>query len=149
MAQMIDRLTRGAMVAVAMFCASAPVLAQSEADLPDRPITRKEVVAGVKRQFIAMDANHDGVVSRAEFDAYRAQQQAGSPGTSGAGIAAFGHIGSHWYDRADAQGDGRVTLAEAEARPLQLFDMADTNGDGVVSLDERKVAMMLMSFGAK
>jgi hypothetical protein len=54
-----------------------------------------------------------------------------------------------WFDHADAKGDGRVTLAEAEAHPLQLFDMADTNHDGVVDQQERKLATMMMSLTGK
>ena len=87
------------------------------------------MIAGIKQQFAAMDTNHDGVVTRDEFDAYRANP---APGAGGV----FGHVGGHWFDKADAAGNGRVTLAEAEARPLQLFDMADSNHDGVVDRNE-------------
>ena len=58
---------------------------------------------------------------------------------------AIAHIGGRWFERADANGDGRVTLDEALARPLQLFDLADIDRDGVVSVKERQVAMALMS----
>jgi Ca2+-binding EF-hand superfamily protein len=120
----------------------SPALAQSPEALPDRPITRAEVIAGLKRQFAAMDANHDGTISRDEFEAYHARQAA-----SGGDAGPFAHVGSHWFDKADANGDGRVTLSEAEARPLQLFDMADADHDGTVSLAERKIALMMASFG--
>lgn len=127
----------------ASFAIAAPALAQSASDLPERPIRRAEVEQVVKRQFAALDANRDGVVTRAEFDAFRARQEAGKGAVEGP----FGHVGGHWFDRADTKGDGRVTLAEAEARPLQLFDTADLNHDGVISLEERKVASMMMSLG--
>ena len=120
---------------------AAPALAQTVAQFPDRPITRAEVIAVVKRQFAAMDANHDGVVTQAEFDRFRAHQPPAPP----SGVEAIAHIGGHWFERADAAHDGRVTLAEAEARPLQLFDLADVNRDGVVSVQERQVATTLMS----
>lgn len=131
-----------AFLAAAILVTGAPAVAQAQA-LPDRPITRKEVIAGVQRQFAAMDANHDGVVSRAEFEAYRART-ADAPAAS-----PFEHVGGHWFEHADAAGDGRVTFAEAQARPLQMFDMADSDHDGVVSLQERKMAMMLMSLRGK
>ena len=130
-----------ALAATAILALSA-VSAQNPEPLPDRPITRAEVIAGLKRQFAAMDANHDGTISRDEFEAYHARQAAG-----GGDAGLFAHVGSHWFDKADANGDGRVTPAEAEARPLQLFDMADADHDGTVSLAERKIALMMMSFG--
>jgi len=136
---MIHRLSTACAIA---FLAVAPAFAQDGAALPDRPIPRSEVIDGIKQQFSAMDANHDGVVTRDEFDAYHAAQ---APGAGGA----FGHVGGHWFDKADAAGDGRVTLAEAEVRPLKLFDMADSNHDGVVDRSERKTALMMMKFSGK
>lgn len=123
---------------------AAPALAQRGMDMPDGPITRSQVIDAVKTQFAAIDANHDGVVTQAEFQAYhdRAgdQPQGGGP---------FGRVGGRWFERADAKGDGQVTLEEAEARPLHFFDMADSNHDGVISPKERQTAMMMMSLGHK
>lgn len=48
--------------------------------------------------------------------------------------------GDDWIEMADANKDGRVTLAEAKAKPLARFDAADTNKDGTLSPDERKAA---------
>ena len=120
---------------------AAPAVAQTAQQFPDRPIARTEVVAVVKRQFAAMDANRDGAVTPAEFNRFRAHQQPAPP----SGVDALAHIGGHWFERADADGDGRVTLDEALARPLKLFDLADVNHDGVVSVQERQMAMALMS----
>jgi len=115
---------------------AAPIAAQEAPG--DGPITRAQVTAAVRRQFRAMDANNNGVVTRAEFEAYRARTGEGTPGDP------FGHVGHKWFEKADTNGDGRVTFAEAEARPDQLFDMADLNHDGVVSPSERQMASMLM-----
>jgi EF hand len=134
---------RIAAAGVLALLAVAPALAHGGGgDLPDRPIARSEVIDGVKQQFAAIDANHDGVVTRDEFDAYRAAQVPDAGGL-------FGHVGGHWFDKADAAGNGRVTLAEAEARPLKMFDMADSNHDGIVDLHEQKAAMMMMKFSGK
>lgn len=138
---MTSKLAFLSAAAIAMVAIS-PVLAQGAEQLGTHPISRAEVVAAVKAQFAAMDTNHDGSVSPAEFDAYRANQ-AGREG------GLFQHVGGHWFEKADANGDGRVTLEEAEARPLQMFDTADSNHDGVVSVEEKKVAMMMMRFGGK
>lgn len=111
--------------------------------LPDRPIQRSEVIAAVKAQFQKIDTDHDGIVTPAEFEAYRAKQAA----AGGGGESPFAHVGSHWFDHADPDGTGRVTLDMAEAHPLKLFDMADRNHDGVVSRSEAHMAMALSSFG--
>jgi hypothetical protein len=121
-------------------------LAQGQDELPNRPITRAEVRAALDQQFKAMDSNHDGKITPDEFEAYREKQNAGgSPGT----LAAFSHVGSHWFEKSDANGDGVVTPAEAAARPLRMFDMADSNQDGVISLKERNIALSMMSLGKK
>jgi Ca2+-binding EF-hand superfamily protein len=111
--------------------------------LPDRPISRAEVIAAAKAQFQKIDTNHDGIVTRAEFDAFRASQAASGATDEGP----FSHVGGHWFDHADQNGTGRVTLEQAERHPLQLFDMADANHDGVVSPSEARMAMALSSFG--
>lgn len=125
-------------LALTLALIAVPALAQDLSVLPDRPIARSEVEAAVKRQFAAMDANHDGVVSHDEFERYRAHQ---APAT---GIAALTYVSSTWFEHVDADHDGRVTYAEASARPLRLFDTADINHDGVVSPMERQAAQALM-----
>jgi hypothetical protein len=46
----------------------------------------------------------------------------------------------HMVARMDSNHDGRVSLAEAEARALEAFDRADANHDGVVTPEERQAA---------
>lgn len=123
--------------------AATPAAAQV-ASLPDRPIRRAEIVTVVQRQFAAMDANRDKSVSRAEFDRYRATQP---PADQSSGAAALTRVGGKWFDRADADADGRVTLAEAQARPLNFFKLADRDGDGIVTVTERNVAIAMMALG--
>ena len=101
--------------------------------------------------FDRLDANHDGNISRQEFMAGRGQVRqervtimrdgAGAPGQmrmhrmgTGAGIGGFGRL----FDMADANHDGRVSLAEAQAAALAHFDRADTNHDGKITPDERR-----------
>ena len=52
------------------------------------------------------------------------------------GMAMMGH----WFDRADANKDGKVSLAEAQAGPLAMFDRVDANHDGTISPEERQAA---------
>ena len=99
--------------------------------------------------FAAMDANKDGSISRAEFDAGHAAREGGEHGMRGhrgKGDARMGpgrmHRmgGGHMMTMADADKDGKVSLAEALKRPLERFDSADANKDGTLTPDERKAA---------
>jgi hypothetical protein len=110
--------------------------------IPDRPIQRSEIIAAAKRQFAELDANHDGVVTLDEFDRFHASAAGRS---ADATTNPFQHIGGHWFNHADPDGTGRVTLAMAEQHPLQLFDQADLNHDGVLGLDELKLARAMLA----
>ena len=46
-------------------------------------------------------------------------------------------MGGHMFEMADANHDGRVSLAEAQAAALAHFDKADVNHDGRITPDER------------
>lgn len=108
------------------------------------------------RHFKMMDTNGDGSISRAEFDAEHHEGMAmgeGKPGDPATG-AMMGHGPDHgpggmammmrhgegMFERADADKDGRVSLAEALAMPMAHFDKADANKDGTISPEERKAA---------
>jgi hypothetical protein len=98
--------------------------------------------------FDRLDANRDGSISRAEFGQARQVRiekrvmvdgQPGQPGAmrmmrrGGGG----GMLGPALLQRADANRDGRVSLAEATGAALQHFDMMDRNRDGRLTPDER------------
>jgi len=53
------------------------------------------------------------------------------------------HFGGHLFDMADANKDGRVSLAEAQAAALAHFDKADLNHDGKITPEERQQAHQL------
>jgi len=116
---------------------AAPAMAQDSIALGERPIRRAEVAAFVDKQFAVMDANRDQKISPAEFETFHARQ----PPKARSGL---GHVGGRWFEKTDANSDGKVTLAEARARPLQLFDMADVNRDGTASVNEQSMAMLFM-----
>ncbi len=131
---------------------------------------RDKLKAGMRdHHFKMMDKNGDGSISRAEFDAKPQMMAmhgdgptppAGAPDApppphspsmtmkSGAMAMKGGHgkmlmmmhHGGGMFERADADKDGRVSLAEALARPLAHFDKVDTNKDGTISAEERKEA---------
>ena len=105
--------------------------------------------------FNEMDANKDGSISRAEFDAGHMRRgegmkhEGGEKGEMGhrggqdeMGKGRHGGMRMHMsrgdmFERADANQDGSVSLAEALAQPLARFDAADTNRDGTLSPQER------------
>jgi hypothetical protein len=60
-------------------------------------------------------------------------------GGMGGGMG-WGGFGEKGFETADANNDGRVTLAEAKAKAFARFDAADTNKDGTLSPDERRAA---------
>lgn len=96
--------------------------------------------------FDRMDANHDGSISRAEYLAYRSRGPRGARGATADGAPrphraslGWGFTG-RWFDRVDADRDGRISLAEAQRAATALFDRLDTNHDGTLSPEERTAA---------
>ncbi|WP_216599951.1 EF-hand domain-containing protein [Sphingomonas sp. AP4-R1] len=66
----------------------------------------------------------------------------GRMGMRGHGGPGFGMMGGgRMLEKADANHDGKVTLAEAQKAALAAFDKADVNHDGVIDRDEMIVAM--------
>jgi len=118
--------------------------------------------------FATLDKNHDGMISKGEFMASPPEGEGrfGHGGRAGHGGPDMpppgmgpgdehgphggpfmrGHMGLNmgmgekWFDRADVNHDGKLTLAEASTGPLAMFDRADTNHDGTISPDEARAA---------
>ena len=106
--------------------------------------------------FEAMDSNHDGAISKKEFDAFHSkhfkeldtnhdgklsaeEMQAVHHPMHGRGEAFIGKR----FEAADANHDGALTKEEAKDMPmlLQHFDEIDTNKDGKVTPEELKAMM--------
>lgn len=103
--------------------------------------------------FDKLDADKNGQLSRSEFTSPQGETREGDrgehrhPGMGGMhghGMRGMGMMGGGmskmWFERLDANKDGKVTLAEAEAKALVMFDKADANHDGTVTPEERKAA---------
>ena len=117
--------------------------------------------------FDRLDANRDGNISRDEFARNRVVQVErrivrngpGQPGVEGmphhGGVRVMhgggmrarhggGMLGAAVMKMADANRDGRVSLAEATAGALQHFDMMDSNRDGALTPQERAAGRIHM-----
>ncbi len=67
-----------------------------------------------QRWFDRLDTNKDGVISRDEVNAHRAER----------------------FAKIDADGDGMISPAEYNARAEAHFTRADTDGNGEITKDE-------------
>ncbi len=101
------------------------------------------------QMFAMADANHDGAITRAEFEAARAarftQMDADHNGTLSASEMpqrraqpAGGQL------RGDANGDGSVSRAEWDAEGARMFSRLDANNDGSISQAELQAAQERM-----
>ena len=121
------------LVALGAAAIATPVLAQAPAGggagFMQRDITRQQAQQMADMMFQQLDANHDGVLTRAEADQGAAQFS--SP-----------HGGGRIQRMiARAFGDAQsVTQQQFEAQALVRFDAQDLNHDGVVTAAERQQA---------
>ena len=120
-------------------------------DLADRELRRKQRIAKI-------DTDGNGAISKAERDAAReardqrraermekrgveGERRGGKRGLRGKrGHFGGGMMGGGKMARADANGDGRLTLQEMQAHALERFDRIDTDKNGTVTAEERKAA---------
>jgi Ca2+-binding EF-hand superfamily protein len=94
-----------------------------------------------------VDTDHDGKISKAEFDAqsqamFKRLDKNGDGKIEAAELPQrhWTQMGSRMFDKMDTNGDGKVTKAEFTAANDQLFQKLDVNGDGVITKDEMTAA---------
>jgi Ca2+-binding EF-hand superfamily protein len=117
-------------------------------DANDDGVLNEADRAAARRQaFDAIDADKDGTISFAEFEARRDEhreartERSGSDGSRERGFARRGGRGGAGMTRgADADNDGTVTEAEFTTAALTRFDRADADKDGTISAEERRNA---------
>lgn len=154
-----------AVAAGAAGLALAPAMAQpvQPAPMPAAPVqTRAQVVDHVRAMFARLDANRDGVLTKAETQAARAMR-----GQRGQANAMRKRDPQARFDRFDANRDGAISRAEWDAMSAQrqqrraamggqrrgmrmggmglrgrMFDLADGNRDGRVTIAEAQSAAL-------
>ena len=106
--------------------------------------------------FDRIDADRNGAISRDEFAKARemrvekrmtrSHDGAGRPGAKRMRMhrVSGGMVGGHLFNMADADKDGRVSLAEATTGAARHFDMMDGNRDGRITPEERRGKMRQM-----
>ncbi|HVY99814.1 MAG TPA: EF-hand domain-containing protein [Dongiaceae bacterium] len=93
-----------------------------------------------------VDTDHDGKISKVEFDAESATLFKRLDKNSDGKIAADEVPARHWGARGpqfgmmDTDKDGKVTKAEFTAAEDRMFQKLDANGDGVITRDEMQAA---------
>ena len=96
--------------------------------------------AKARERLMALDANHDGKISKDEFAA-RGAMMAARRGGDAAPASASGeapkHDGARMFDRFDANQDGFLDATEINAVLARRFARVDANHDGVLTPDER------------
>ena len=97
----------------------------------DGRVTWDEAWAQLTTRFNEADGNRDGGVSADELRAYAARQMGNRPVPA----RADGR-GQAMFRAADADRDGRVTLAEFQPMAEALFRSMDRNDDGAIERNE-------------
>jgi len=99
----------------------------------DGMLSRDEAKAlpKIAKRFDEIDANHDGQLTADELRAFHQKMHEGRK-----------NKGAAFFKKLDADGDGRLSRAEAQAAPglAGHFDEIDANKDGFITPDELKAA---------
>ena len=92
------------------------------------------------KAFAAMDSDRNGQVSKAEFDSFASSDRAKALRHLAAVRMAGARMGNRWFDRADGNHDGKVTLDEAQSSAMAIFDRVDADHNGTVTPEERRLS---------
>jgi Ca2+-binding EF-hand superfamily protein len=105
---------------------------------------RQEMREGNKDEMFArLDSDGNGSISRAEFDAHFANGMGHKERKIIIRRKMKGQEHGMMFDQADADKDGRLSLAEAMQNHMAMFDRADADKNGIVTPEEHQ-AMMKM-----
>jgi len=102
----------------------------------DGQITPEEVKSQREAQFGQMDADGNGLVSKAEFKQFAKQKRVNnSNGQSKPKHRQCKRMKSH-FKRVDSNKDGQISVEELTSASAKLFDKFDANEDNVITKEE-------------
>lgn len=116
----------GATLATILLSVSA--IAQGPGGPPPGPQTRDQYLAAQKARFAGLDANGDGVVTKAEMSAAIEKRMGSAPPAQ---------MIDGQFARMDTDGDGKATAAEADAAAAARFTALDTDKNGTLTPEEQ------------
>lgn len=134
-------MTHRPTLAILLALAAAPGLAAAPPKTGPIKTDAVRTDPRILAEFKARDTNHDGVLTKNEVAASIARMRVGKGPTAAAQTQALTDL---WFSRADANGDGKVTLAEMQQLMVAVAAKYDTNHDGIVSRDEQRAAQAKM-----
>ena len=105
----------------------------------DGKISKDEAPTFLQNFFDNVDTNKDGFLDKAELDAMRSR--------GGRGGGAGGGGGSRNFLSNDKDGDGKVSRDEAPEFMQSFFDRMDANSDGLIDKAEADAARQRMQSG--
>jgi Ca2+-binding EF-hand superfamily protein len=94
----------------------------------DGIITKAELIAFRASNFVRLDRDGNGMLTRSDIPAFMARVNSGLDFNS-------------LMQQFDANRDKKVSREEFVRGPTVLFDAADANGDGILTTAERKAAI--------
>ena len=126
---------------ILLWAAPALVLgsaARGQAPAAPKPVSRADFVKSVDTRFAAIDANHDGYLSKPELDAAQARlmQQLNTLRQQRI-IAQFKQLDTnHDGQLSQQEFAAGVPTLKANETPDQILQQLDTNHDGKISVEE-------------
>jgi len=116
----------------------------------DGVVTRAEAIAEAERRFARLDVNGDGYITQNEIAPDGPPRGGpGLPPPPGDEHAERPRIGARMFERIDANDDGRLSRDEYIAADLKLFDRLDANHDGKVDRAEIDAMMAMRGMGGR
>lgn len=151
----MTRMKSFTLATAALFAGAAFQGAIAQTDLPSITQNRSTLDSKLDQQFKAMDSNHDGRVTRAEFDAYwkrqvelsdtdhdgkisQAEARAAAKRLNGGKLPRKNRFDLRWNS---VSHHGVLDVQQAIAVHERLFRAADADGDGKLSKAEMRHAL--------
>jgi len=134
-------------LAAALIGLASAALAQTPPAAPGAPadgVSFDAWAAKARERMMALDANHDGKISKDEFAARAGMMMGGRPAEAAAPGAASpapgqgAERGARMFDRFDTNQDGFLDAQEVNAMLARRFARMDANHDNVLTPDERQ-----------